>query len=89
LKVEKIAAHFNISPTYVGEYFKSRTGESLQQYITSYKLRLIETRLRYTDMQMNEIVHEFGFTDASHLNRLFRKYKGVSPSAFRRTAARQ
>jgi len=84
LKVEKIAAHFNISPTYVGEYFKSRTGESLQQYITNYKLRLIETRLRYTDMQMNEIVHEFGFTDASHLNRLFRKYKGVSPSAYRR-----
>ncbi|HEY8969222.1 MAG TPA: helix-turn-helix domain-containing protein [Puia sp.] len=49
---------------------------------------MIETRLRYTDMQMNEIVHEFGFTDASHLNRLFRKYKGVSPSAFRRAAVK-
>jgi AraC-like DNA-binding protein len=85
LKVERIAAEFNISPTYVSEYFKTRTGESLQQYITNYKMRLIETRLRYTDMQVNEIVLELGFTDASHLNRLFKKYKGVSPSAFRRS----
>ena len=88
LKVERIAAQFNISPTYVSEYFKTRTGESLQQYITNYKMRLIETRLRYTDMQVNEIVFELGFTDASHLNRLFKKYKGVSPSEFRKSMER-
>jgi len=85
LKVEKIAAQFNISPTYVSEYFKTKTGESLQQYITNYKMRLIETRLQYTDMQVNEIVLELGFTDASHLHRLFKKYKGISPTAFRRS----
>lgn len=88
LKVEKIAAQFNISPTYVGEYFKTQTGESLQQYIMNYKMRLVETRLQYTDMQVNEIVHELGFTDASHLGRLFSKYKGVSPSEFRKSVAR-
>jgi len=88
LKVEKIAAQLNISPTYVSEYFKTQTGENLQQYIINYKMRLIETRLQYTDMQVNEIVHELGFTDASHLNRLFKKYKGVSPSEFRKSVAR-
>lgn len=85
LKAGKIAAYFNVSPTYISEYFKGKTGESLQQYITSYKLKLVETRLRFTNMQMNEIVDEFGFTDASHLNRMFKKYKGVSPSAYRKT----
>ena len=88
LKVEKIAARFNISPTYVSEYFKTQVGESLQQYIVNYKMRLIETRLQYTDMQVNEIVYELGFTDASHLNRLFKKYKGVSPSEFRKSVSR-
>lgn len=85
LKAEKIADRFNISPTYISEYFKRVSGESLQQYITGYKLKLIETRLLYTDMRINEIAYEFGFTDESHLNRIFKKYKGENPSAFRKT----
>lgn len=84
LKAEKIADHFHISPTYISEYFRSKTGESLQQYISGYRLKLIETRLRFTDMQINEIVFEFGFTDASHLNRIFKKHKGLNPSTYKK-----
>jgi AraC-like DNA-binding protein len=84
LKAEEMAAQFNISPTYVSEYFKKLTGESMQQYITNYKLKLVETRLQYSDMRMNEIAFELNFTDESHLNRIFKKYKGVSPSEFRK-----
>jgi AraC-like DNA-binding protein len=84
LKVEHIAASFNLSPNYIGEYFKKHTGESLQQYIMHYKIKLIESRLRLTDARINEIAFEFGFTDQSHLNRIFKKYKGVVPSAYRK-----
>lgn len=87
LKVETIASCFNFSPNYISEYFKKTTGESLQQYITSYKLKLIETRLQYTDKRMSEIAYEFGFTDESHLNRIFKKYKGENPTAFRKRYA--
>ena len=84
LKAEKIALHFHVSPSYISEYFRKHSGESLQQYIVSYKLKLIETRLLYTDMRINEIAHEFGFTDESHLNRIFKKYKALSPTTFRK-----
>lgn len=84
LKAEQIAQRFHISPTYISEYFKKLTGENLQQYIIDYKLKLIETRLRYSDLRMNEIAFEFGFTDESHLTRTFKKHKGVSPSEFRK-----
>ncbi len=87
LKAEKIAAHFNISPTYISEYFRKHSGENLQQYIINYKLKLMETRLLYTDMRINEIADEFGFTDESHLNRIFKKYKDLSPTAFRKQRA--
>jgi len=84
LKAEKMARRFNVAPTYISEYFKTKTGQNMQQYIATYKIRLIEARLRYTDIQLNEIVYEFGFSDASHLNRFFRKHKGVNPSEYRK-----
>lgn len=84
LRIPRLAAHFNLSPAYIGEYFKKQTGEPLQQYITRYKLKMIESRLLYTNMRMNEIALEFGFTDESHLNRIFKKYSSMSPSAFRK-----
>ena len=84
LKAKEISQQLNISLSYLGRYFKKQTGETLQEYIGKYKVRLIEIRLVNTDMRINEIAHELSFTDESHLNRIFRKYKGISPSEYRK-----
>lgn len=84
LRAKVISNKLGISQGYLGRYFKKYTGQSIQQYITNSKLQLVETRLTHSNMRINEIVLELGFTDESHLNRLFKKYKGVNPSEFRR-----
>jgi AraC-like DNA-binding protein len=84
LRIEKFAEYFHVSPNYIGEYFKRETGEGLQQYINTYKMQMIEARLLHTKSRLNEIADEFGFTDTSHLNKVFRKHKGISPSEFRK-----
>lgn len=84
LKSEIISAHFGISNDYLGKYFKKQAGETLQGYISNYKLRLIETRLLHSDMRINEIAYELNYTDESHLNKAFKKYKGISPSEYRK-----
>ncbi|NOW95937.1 AraC family transcriptional regulator [Mucilaginibacter sp. SG564] len=84
LRLDVIADHFGFADGYLGRYFKKHTGETIQQYIINYKLKLVETRLQHSDMRINEIVNELGFTDESHLNRLFKKYKGLNPTAYRK-----
>ena len=84
LKANVISENFNISLHYLGKYFKKQTGETLQEYISNYKLRLIEARLLNSDMRINEIADELHFSDESHLNKVFRKHKGINPSEFRK-----
>jgi AraC family L-rhamnose operon regulatory protein RhaS len=55
----------------------------LQQYILRYKLKMMENRLLFSDSPISQITDAFGFTDGSHLTRLFKKYYGLSPQAFR------
>ena len=89
LRALAISNHFGISENYLGSYFKQHAHESLQEYITKYKLRLIENRLLHTGMRVNEIANELGFTDKSHLNRIFKKYRGMSPTEFKRHASKK
>jgi AraC-like DNA-binding protein len=84
LRSRHLSKHFGISLSYLGRYFKNQSGETLQQYISNYKLRLIEIRLLHSDMRISEIANELNFTDESHLNRTFKKYKGLTPSAFKK-----
>ncbi|WP_315815531.1 AraC family transcriptional regulator [Paraflavitalea speifideaquila] len=79
LKAESIAAHFNISLNYISEYLKKHTQDGMQQYIINYKLSLIEIRLRQSDLRLNEIAAEFGFTDESHFTKTFKKHRGINP----------
>ncbi|MEM6831356.1 MAG: AraC family transcriptional regulator, partial [Bacteroidota bacterium] len=58
LSNKSIASEFNISEKYVGQYFKKQMGISLKKYILSHKLKLAETRLKYTDFTFSEIAME-------------------------------
>ncbi len=84
LRASRISNHFGISESYLGRYFKKHSNETMQQYITNYKLKLIENRLLHSNMRVIEIANELGFTDESHLIRTFKKYKGVNPTQFKK-----
>lgn len=84
LRIEQLATLFNLSENYVGEYFRKYTGESLQHYITQYRIKLVQQRLAYSALTVSQIAGELGFSDESHLSRQFRKYNGVSPVEYRK-----
>lgn len=84
LRIGRLAVRFNLSPNYISEYFKNKTGQSLQQYISEYKLRMVSQRLQHSSLPVSQIASELGFTDESHLSRQFRKHNGISPSEYRK-----
>ncbi|RTE52012.1 AraC family transcriptional regulator [Arenibacter aquaticus] len=87
LSTKSLANEFHMADNYISEYFKKHTDLSLKKYIINYKLKLVETRLKYTDAQDSEIALDLGFTDSSHLNKTFKTYKGISLSAFKANLA--
>ncbi|HEY0176683.1 MAG TPA: AraC family transcriptional regulator [Pedobacter sp.] len=84
IKVDNVSREFGISVTYLGRYFKKHTGKTMQDYIAGYKMKLVENRLLHSSMRIAEIVEELGFADESHLNKFFKKQKGINPSEFRK-----
>ncbi|MFH6986818.1 helix-turn-helix domain-containing protein [Flavobacterium collinsii] len=87
IKVSVIAGKFDISDTYLGSYFKNHCGETIQSFVSNYKIRLIEHRLSFSDMRINEIVDEFGFSDESHLNKFLKKHRNISLTGYRKAKA--
>src|SRR5690606_15184970 len=83
LRLALIAENFGLVPTYLGIYFRKQCNESIQQYISSYRIRLIEHRLRFSDKRIYEIADEFGFADESHINKFFKRHKGMSLKGYR------
>lgn len=83
LRIEQLGDQFHLSPSYLSVFFKKQMGESLQHYILKYKLKMIENRLRFSPQRISQITDEFGFTDSSHLTKLFKKYYGLTPGNFR------
>lgn len=85
LRISHLANQFDLSETYLGGYFRKQCGESLQSYVSKYRLRLIEHRLQFSDKRVHEIADEFGFTDESHITKFFKRHNGVSLPQFRKT----
>jgi AraC family transcriptional regulator, L-rhamnose operon regulatory protein RhaS len=84
LGIVHLSEIFNYAPDYVSIYFKRHTGESLKQYITKYKMKLIEIRLLYSQLTVSEVADEFGYLDESHFCKQFKKFTGRTPTAFRK-----
>lgn len=83
LTKKAIAAHFNISAHYVGEYFRKHTGISLREYINAYRLNIIEKRMKQSNLSFSQISQELGFTDESHFYKFIRIHTKKSPKQYK------
>lgn len=84
LSAENLGKTFNLSPSYVGCYFKRNFQETLRQYVTRNRIRMVENLLLNSKMTIKEIAYKMGYTDSCYLVKSFRKTCGMSPLKYRR-----
>ncbi len=82
LSLDRLAKKFYVSKYHIAHVFKDTFGVSIHQYITKKRLALCRDAL-YTNQNITEVYHMFGFGDYSSFYRAFKKEFGISPKDFR------
>lgn len=82
--VNDVVAQSNFSHTHLLREFKKYQGCTLIDYLTKIKMAEACDLLLYSDMSMLDIAMNLGYSDSSHLNRMFKKNYSMSPSEFKR-----
>ena len=76
-----------ISTKYLTGICRSITnGASAKQIIDQHVILEIKVLLQSTELSMQEIADRLGFPDQSYLGRYFKRYEGMSPGDYRKTA---
>lgn len=73
----------NVTENYLNDTIKKETGFTISYWIRMEVLLESKRLLYYTSMDVKEIAHTMGFADHTYFFKLFKKYVGISPLAFR------
>jgi AraC-like DNA-binding protein len=87
LSLDELATAVHVSPYHLCRVFRQQTGLSIRTYRQQLRQRAALQRLAETNDDLTRIALGLGFTDHSHFTHCFSSAFGISPSAFRRSAA--
>ncbi|MBQ4163804.1 MAG: AraC family transcriptional regulator, partial [Turicibacter sp.] len=83
LSLKTLAYQYNINSSYLGQLFNKEVGTSFSDYLNKTKNLKAKQLILETNMKINDIAKEVGYTDSSYFYRKFKKFFGVSPSSLR------
>lgn len=83
-----VCDEFGMSTTYFSRIFKEDTGVNFSVFLQTLRITKAKNLLLETNMTLNAIAQEVGYISSQNLLRLFKRYEGMSPSAYRQMAER-
>lgn len=80
----EVAARFYISPYYLSRLFRRVTGQSIVDFINNRRIEAAQKLLEDTDLSINAVAEQTGFSNAAHFRRVFREVMGTGPLQYRK-----
>lgn len=84
LSVERICDSLGKSRSYLSRMFKENTGMNLLDYLHTTRLTEAKKLLNDTDLGISEIASRVGYYSGWTLARVFKRYEGITPTAYRK-----
>lgn len=84
ISLDDLAQQVKLSTSYFSAAFKASFGVSPHNFIIQRRVQLAKSMMLESDAPLCEIALDCGLSDQAHLSRIFRRYTGTTPSAWRR-----
>lgn len=85
LSVEKLCRHLNISKNRLYECFHLCFNSTVNEYIVKKRVEKAIDLLENSELSIDEVAKETGFSDSSYFYRVFKKETGKTPKNFKKT----
>ncbi|WP_391575027.1 AraC family transcriptional regulator [Cohnella sp.] len=82
--VDKAAKQLNLNPYHFCKLFKRLTGRTFIEYVNLCRVNEAERLLLRTELSVTEIAGRIGCDNPNYFTKLFKQYKGIAPSRFRK-----
>ncbi len=82
---DTIAQAVNYSPSYLRTVFLKVGGKNIMEYVNVVRLTHAAEFLRFTTLPITDIAYQCGFCDGNYFATAFKKFHGITPSAYRKS----
>jgi AraC-like DNA-binding protein/DNA-binding response OmpR family regulator len=86
LSRQEIAAAVGVSESYLSRIFHQEVGLSPWECLTRFRVQIAKELLSGTGDSITDVAGQVGFEDPAYFSRVFGKYAGQSPLAYRKQA---
>jgi signal transduction histidine kinase/AraC-like DNA-binding protein/ABC-type sugar transport system substrate-binding protein len=81
---EDIAAAAGVNKSYLSRVFHAEVGIPLWEFLTRFRVAMAQDALTGRNDPIIEVAAQVGFDDPAYFSRVFSRYVGVSPQAYRK-----
>ena len=86
LSLSALASQVGMSKYRLSHRFREVLGVCFRDYLLRLRLEQAKTLLAVGHLSISDVAHDVGFGDLSRFDKVFKRYTGVSPSAYRSSA---